>query len=403
MGTGWMFDLDQISASFSSVAMTVANLVGASASESTVEGFSLPPFSGSSFDHISPISSASTALPPSGSSALFSPLLSSFSPSSLRHFGSFLQMMWLPLTVWLLSMITCTWWIRYHRTIPRTLSPRGGILLSQGIFTLFWIILGAVQEVQERLMLAYKVLDHQRTSRATLWDDEPSFSHSSAIYSRYHGSALLETPLNHPHQSTWMTMTHWIGDGQAQEAQSLSFEQALEQPCILSVLTPLTVVQYMAIILLGVATGLLTTGSANLEVQLDKEQDNLHQKQDQQRQQGHQEKTCLLLIDYEEEEEKDSTNDQLRALESSIESGSKSWLGPTTLRRGLTLKQRLGLCLWVLILFSSQIWFFQWIVTNGSLPTLSTAGAEGSVVSTSLTLFGLFSGTVMIALGTMLL
>ncbi|KAG0239196.1 hypothetical protein BGX31_002971 [Mortierella sp. GBA43] len=219
----------------------------------------------------------------------------------------------------------------------------------------------------------------------------------------YHGSALLETPLNHPHQSTWMTMTHWIGDGQAQEAQSLSFEQALEQPCILSVLTPLTVVQYMAIILLGVATGLLTTGSANLEVQLDKEQDNLHQKQDQQRQQGHQEKTCLLLIDYEEEEEKDSTNDQLRALESSIESGSKSWLGPTTLRRGLTLKQRLGLCLWVLILFSSQIWFFQWIVTNGSLPTLSTAGAEGSVVSTSLTLFGLFSGTVMIALGTMLL
>jgi hypothetical protein len=309
-----------------------------------------------------------------------------------------------------------------------------GILLSQGLFALFWIIVGAVQELQERLVFAYDAFSTSRRTSPWMGEEvEEGGLFAPSMYSRYHGAEVIATAattfdsrLYPPHRPMmgWMALG---GDHPLLEDP--------QSPCILSLLTPLCAVRYLAIVLLGIATALLTTGSATLEAQLEEEYCDIQREQQQHPLQHllqpSQEKVCLLMIDDENEKEKENEKEEEKeqtaakssaALEPVMKprlgfeleprpspwSWSWSWSGSTMLRRQLTLTQRTMLCLWVLVLFSSQMWFFQWIVTHGSLPNLSGSedveiSIEGSLVSTCLIMFGLFSGAAMIILGVRLL
>ncbi|KAK3825114.1 MAG: hypothetical protein J3Q66DRAFT_396127 [Benniella sp.] len=430
-------DLLQISTTISAVAMATARMAHGfwSTLVAAATAGVLSPIPPSS----SPSSSSSPSLlPPSLSSPLspFSSSSSSASISTLRHFGSFLLIMWLPLTVWLLSVITCTLWIKYQKVIPRTLSPRMGILLSQGLFALFWIIVGAIQELQERLAFAYDAFSSGRRTSPWMGEEvEEGGLFAPSMYSRYHGAeviatapTMLDSRIYHPHRP----MMDWMALG--------GDHSLLEDPqssCILSLLTPLCAVRYLAIVLLGIATALLTTGSATLEAQLEEEYCDIQREQHQLQHpsQPLQEKVCLLMIDDENENENENGNEKEKEKKGEMEQTtatssaalrpptksrlgfeleprpspwSWSWSGSTMLRRQLTLTQRTMIWLWVLALFSSQMWFFQWIVTHGSLPNLSGSedietSIEGSLVSTCLIMFGLFSGAAMIILGVRLL
>ncbi|KAG0376436.1 hypothetical protein BGX24_007743 [Mortierella sp. AD032] len=64
------------------------------------------------------------------------------------------------------------------------------------------------------------------------------------------------------------------------------------------------------------------------------------------------------------------------------------------------LVQKLTLALMILVLFYSQMWFFEWIHSALSSFTSSTSGLS---VSTHLGLFGLFSSSIMVTLGARLI
>ncbi|KAF9939518.1 hypothetical protein BGZ65_010270 [Modicella reniformis] len=374
-----------------------------STSTSTLE--SIYAFFASSARFLSPTSSS----PPSSSTTTS---LES-SSSTLRHFGSFLLLMWLPLTVWFLSMTICTLWIKYRKIVPQTLTPRNAILLSQGIFTLFWIILGAVQEVQERLSFSYSSFSRITGLTPPSWGvEESSLVPSSSMDPMDCGRARATAAA----AAQDIPLSILLGSSSAQQ------QQQQQQQGILTLLTPLCVAQYVAIVLLGIATGLLTTSSTILEEQMEIDYHNQQQEeqeQQQQQQDSSSENGYMLLIEPEEQEEEEEDNDDetmgpsdpllgSSRARSGLGSGSYSEPESSTklLRHQLTFLERLGLLLWVVILLSSQLWFFQWIVTHGSLPNLTEKGADicgsgigNSLVSSCLTIFGLYSGTIMITLG----
>ncbi|KAG0293109.1 hypothetical protein BGZ97_005416 [Linnemannia gamsii] len=118
---------------------------------------------------------------------------------------------WLPILVWFTSLLTSSYLIAARKWIPRALSPRTGILVSQCIFALFWILLGAMQGLDPI---------------AAAMEDSNQFD------------VLFELK---------------------------------EQ--IRSMIVPLCTVWYLTVILLGSATGLLTASSSLLEKQLQYEYD----------------------------------------------------------------------------------------------------------------------------------
>ncbi|KAG0353280.1 hypothetical protein BGZ54_002304, partial [Gamsiella multidivaricata] len=127
---------------------------------------------------------------------------------------------WLPVAAWLASLLISSTLITSRKWVPRILSARAGILISQSIFMLFWVLLGAIQEVQERLV-------------AQRW----AMKDMDAIAEAMDGTNQAD----------------------------VAFEMRTQ---IRAMIVPLCTLWYAAVVLLGTGTGLLTASSSCMENQL---------------------------------------------------------------------------------------------------------------------------------------
>ncbi|KAF9581936.1 hypothetical protein BGW38_000868 [Lunasporangiospora selenospora] len=202
--------------------------------------------------------------------------------------------------------------LRRVQRLVRTLSPRTGILISQCLFALFWVLLGTVQEVQEQIM----------------------------------------TRLYQP-----LTSSPGSGFGVEVDVDTARDYSGL--------LVSLRVVWYGAIVLLGVATGLLTTSSGRMEQALGRA--------------------------YWEAQQPLETPSEKESTPITVSTPSEN---PTP---GFTTRQRCILGLLILAVFFSQTRLFGWILEAQSRRAYKN-GTEASVAS-MLTEIGLIFGGTMVYLG----
>ncbi|KAG0279844.1 hypothetical protein BGZ95_012143 [Linnemannia exigua] len=261
---------------------------------------------------------------------------------------------WLPILVWFGSLLTSSALIAARKWVPKGMSARTGVLVSQCTFALFWILLGAMQEVQERLVA-------QRRAARTMDPIAEAMDDTNQFDATY---------------------------------------DLKEQ--IRAMILPLCTMWYLTVILLGSATGLLTASSSLLERQLQSEYDEalLDEENDAEELLVAEEKmettttieggVCpneMLSID--------DTKQPLAVLTHREDSGNRNVFVGSLSR--YTTTQRVQLCLLMFVLFMSQMKLFQWIIQAQSMQ----AFLEGTSTSVSLTLtlVGLFSGTLMTTLG----
>ncbi|KAF9359013.1 hypothetical protein BGX26_000340 [Mortierella sp. AD094] len=158
-------------------------------------------------------------------------------------------------------------------------------------------------------------------------------------------------------------------------------------------LVPLCVVWLVVVVLLGVATGLLTTSSSVLEKQLQKSFQQLAARDDE----GDDNDVIIVNEGW---RCKDESVRLILDEKSSLDTRNST--KDCTAVRQYTTPQRIALGTLVLVLFSSQMKFFQWIISTGSLSSMDTScNTDGclSPVTTWLTMFGLISGVAMITIG----
>ncbi|KAF9909148.1 hypothetical protein EC991_009058 [Linnemannia zychae] len=271
-----------------------------------------------------------------------------------RHsFQSLFFSTWLPILVWFGSLITSSFLIAARKWVPNGISARTGVLVSQCTFALFWILLGAMQEVQEQLKA------QRRAARAV----DPI-------------AAAMD--------------------------DSNQFDVAYDlKEQIRAMILPLCTLWYFTVVLLGSATGLLTASSSLLEKQLQSEYDEaLLDEEDFV-------ETEELLVAADEKKTidhgacpnqvlaMDDTKQTLTTLTRQDSQNSRSIYVGSHSR--YTTAQRVQLALLVFVLFMSQMKLFQWIIQAQSMQ----AFIEGTSTSVSLTLtlVGLFSGAIMTTLG----
>lgn len=252
---------------------------------------------------------------------------------------------WLPVLVWILSLIATIVLITRRKWVPKIMSAKSGILMSQAIFSLFWVLLGSIQEVQEKLIM-------QRTALAR-------------------GESVLQEP------------THGLtGEG------GLPIDiPYLARSKIRAMLIPLCLVWYLAVVLLGIATGMLASSSSIMERRL---ADAYHEAVDQE-DEKYTESAGLL-----EKEEKESTEDVHGTQVLATMTKTTSDESERPLPR-YTSKERIALGALILSLFVSQMRLFQWIVRNQTLAAYITGTSVS--VSSCVTMVGLVSGLVLIVLG----
>ncbi|KAG0284844.1 hypothetical protein BGZ96_010824 [Linnemannia gamsii] len=157
----------------------------------------------------------------------------------------------------------------------------------------------------------------------------------------------------------------------------------------------LCVVWYVAVILLGVATALLATSSTILDSIMDQQlQELIAQEEDEE---GN---VVDKMVVGEELRLKDTVAVIVDSNGTQIITNNNKGRATTTSgqRMQYPLVQKLTLVLMILVLFYSQMWFFEWIHS-----ALSSLTASGLAVSTRLGLFGLFSSSIMVTLGARIL
>ncbi|KAG0303219.1 hypothetical protein BGZ98_006885 [Dissophora globulifera] len=300
---------------------------------------------------------------------------------------SFVFSSWLPVLVWFVSLVLSTILFRIRNTsrlrgvavIPEIVSARTGVLLSQFVFTMFWVILGAIQEVQERLVMAQK-------------GDHSSFS--------------LSPPLDlRPIVAD--TMDDWVTDNVMFDADSsltLSLE-LLSSPSsssqdmdtrnlIMTMAIPLCTLWYLAMTMLGTATALLAVSSSLLEKQLTHAyQQAGTQAMSEQAGRQHNQK------DLDEKAVRDQVLIQMHdtktvAMASATTTGT---VETTDSRHFYTTRQRAALALLILSLSLIQMRVFWWIDQAQSTATYDI-GAR-TPVSLYLTIVGAVFGATMLGFG----
>ncbi|KAG0318101.1 hypothetical protein BGZ97_004339 [Linnemannia gamsii] len=182
---------------------------------------------------------------------------------------------------------------------------------------------------------------------------------------------------------------------QLEQGQAQQQGQALGDSNLSSMAVSLCVVWYVAVILLGVATALLATSSTVLDSIMDQQLQELIAQEEEEEEGVVDEKvegeglclknTVTVIVD--------SNGTQI------ITNNSKGTVTTTSARiMQYPLVQKLTLALMIMVLFYSQMWFFEWIHS-----ALSSLSASGLAVSTRLSLFGLLSSSIMVTLGVRLL
>ncbi|KAI7829828.1 hypothetical protein BC939DRAFT_440761 [Gamsiella multidivaricata] len=253
----------------------------------------------------------------------------------LQQLYTFVLSTWLPFLIWWLALMTTSIFIRSRKVVPSVLSARTAILTSQAAFVVFWVILAAVQEVEEKLV-----------SKA--WEQQETESYGAQD----------------------RTMQY---DGMAQERALLISETSVSKS-----MQAVCVLWYLAVAVLGIATGLLTTSSSILEEQLESEYQELVQWED---------SRCST-----EKAEEDSTKGGQGM------SRSQRSHGRGAVARWYTLRQQMALMLLLLVLLITQVQFFRWIISQGK-----DEGAAAGGISSPLAAIGIVSGVTMMRLGAKLI
>ncbi|KAF9185580.1 hypothetical protein BGZ51_002564 [Haplosporangium sp. Z 767] len=269
-------------------------------------------------------------------------------------FSTTLISAWVPLTVWLVILMTTTVLVRQKQFVPRMVSARHAILISQAVFGVFWVLIAGVQEVQDQMLLTTSITT-PKTETAMIAQEEDA----------------LFVPLQQQQKPQMQALELSHTNAQTYTAQSMR--------------VPLCVVWYMAVVLLGLATGLMTTSSTFLERQLERDLS------------GFNAQASTTTIQSDNEHEHQQNIDEKSTACASSSSASPTWT--LNCARRYSCMQRVMLGMLVLTLLLLQMQFFQWIVAS-SAATIGDAATEGRVLtSTCLTLFGLLSSMTMMALG----
>ncbi|KAF9020150.1 hypothetical protein BGZ52_002798 [Haplosporangium bisporale] len=244
---------------------------------------------------------------------------------------------WLPVLVWVLSLISTIVLVTRRKWVPKIMSAKSGILMSQTIFSMFWILLGSIQEVQEKLII-------QRTAGVV---QEPTQGLTGE------GGLPIDVPY-------------------------------LARSKIRAMLVPLCLVWYLAVVLLGVATGMLASSSSIMEKRL------AHAYHDAVAQE---ESESSGLLEKEEKEAMDDVHDtQVLATMTMTTDEFHQHILPRYTNRELVALGAL-----ILSLFVSQMRLFQWIIQNQTMAAYITGTSVS--VSSCVTMVGLVSGLVLIILG----
>ncbi|KAG0039730.1 hypothetical protein BGZ82_006882 [Podila clonocystis] len=240
---------------------------------------------------------------------------------------------WLPYLVWILSLFASSLFVR-RTWIPKQISPRTGILASQVIFGVVWVLLGSVQEALETFV---RDRNHRLDSTAVAPMDDVNGRGPGSLYAKAGQTSTLD-------QNSLYNIYS---------------------------MTPLCIVWYGAIVALGVATGLLTTSSAICEQQL------IHEYEDRMAQ------------------EKEASKEQSRLDEAVVVMDQDSTVGiEQSARYRCSTRQKALLALWVLTLMWAQLQFFQWVMSARSADA-ADSGMSSLSSATCMTMFSLFTSVAM--------
>ncbi|KAK3811682.1 MAG: hypothetical protein JOS17DRAFT_762777 [Linnemannia elongata] len=283
--------------------------------------------------------------------------------TTFERFGVFLLSCWFPVAVWFVTLMSTSFLLGLKDVIPRCFSPRTGILVSHLVFSVVWVILASVQEVHENLSTP----SHQGVWPTDSSDGVQTNNNVMGVEHNPSVSSLQQPQLYQKYPSMQLEQQ---GQGQALRDSNLS-----------SMAVSLCVVWYVAVVLLGVATALLATSSTVLDSMMDQQLQEVLTEEDKVVVEGGVEKGLVFRNTVTDTIEND-TNETVT----------------TAPRIKYPLVQKLTLALMILVLFYSQMWFFEWIHS-----ALSSLSSSGLAVSTRLGLFGLFSSSIMVTLGARLL
>ncbi|KAG0019842.1 hypothetical protein BGZ81_009560 [Podila clonocystis] len=278
---------------------------------------------------------------PSRQHTQLSELSSTFSGTSLPYpstaitgtplFTAFAS--WLPYFVWILSLFATSLFVR-RTWIPKQISPRTGILASQVLFGVVWVLLGSVQEALETFV---QDRNHRLDSTAVAPMDDVNGRGPGSLYAKAGQTSTLD-------QNSLYNMYP---------------------------MTPLCIVWYGAIVALGVATGLLTTSSAICEQQLIREyEDRMAQEQEASKEQSQLDEAVVVM-------DQDSTVGIVQSA-----------------RYRCSTRQKALLALWVLTLMWAQLQFFRWVMSARSA-VAADSGMSSLSSATCMTMFSLFTSVAM--------
>ncbi|KAG9325511.1 hypothetical protein KVV02_007542 [Mortierella alpina] len=309
----------------------------------------------------------------------------------LQSVASLLRTAWLPVTVWALALIsTTTLWSGVMTTtkrkqqqqhllrMPSFSSLRTSLLLSHLLYGVFWVLLSAIQETQERLFLSPSWSTMAQT-RAAAGGGGRGGGRALMFFSGSESSVDLSIDNNN---NNYHAQDDGMGSRSSQQV-SKHHQQALDYDtsrslALQSTALPLCVVWYGAIIALGVATGLLATCSGLIEKRLQDEYD---------------ERWVAL-----QEQDLGSAG---KGVGGSLPTSRKR----AAMARQFSMAQKLTLGLLVLVTFTMEMGFFQWMLSAAVRPmalaesSSSNSSNRSGPLSTSLCLVGLFWTTTMMTLG----
>ncbi|KAF9573364.1 hypothetical protein EC968_008634, partial [Mortierella alpina] len=273
--------------------------------------------------------------------------------SVLQSMTSLLRSAWLPVTVWALALTSTTLWSglikrkqyqhqrqQHSGRTPSLSTLRTSLLLSHLLYGVFWVLLSAIQETQERLFLS------PSWSSMTRARPVGGGEHPMEFFTGARSSADLSM-LN----ANYHAQDDGMGSSSGQQ-MSKHQQQALNSTSrsltLQSTALPLCVVWYCAIVALGVATGLLATCSGLIEKRLQDEYD---------------ERWVAL-----QEEVQGNTGKGDFSPMSSSPSSSLPPKKRAAITRQYSMVQKLTLGLLVLIMFTVEMGFFQWMLSAGDRP-----------------------------------
>ncbi|KAG0204039.1 hypothetical protein BGX33_008766 [Mortierella sp. NVP41] len=250
--------------------------------------------------------------------------------------------------------------VSLQNLVPRSFSPRTGILASHLVFSVVWVILASVQEVHENLSSS------SSSSYDGVWNDSVQTNNNNVMGEHLSSASPSSQPQHQQSYTQKYPQSQALGDSNRSAVAGGEGSMMAVSLCV---------VWYVAVMLLGVATALLATSSTVLDSQMEQQIQEV----------------------VAQEEQKEDSDDITVVLVNNNNDEKSTTAAAAAQSVKYPLVQKVTLAMMILVLFYSQMWFFEWILS--ALSSLTSLSSSGIAVSTRLGLFGLFSTLIMLTLG----